>query len=797
MTPSRAGRRALSLPLLAPFVLFADALAGRRLLADGDAYRHYLPLHVLAARAWRAGQAPAWNAFAFSGYPLLATGQVGAFYPPNLAFLVFGPVLANNLGVIVSFAVAGTGAAVLARKLTGDDVGAAVSGLAFGTCGFLFAHVQHQPIDASIAWLPWALVGFEWLRGRSRARGMVVGTLAVGLSALAGHGQMFAVVVAVVVLYAVAIAALERRGGPLLAAAAIVVLGAGLGAIQLVPTLSILGATDRSVLSYRHALSYSFPRSHAVLLAFPYLFGGFTRSGLQPVLYRGRWSLTELSGYPGLAAAVLAAAGLVAGRRDRRALVLAGLGLLGVIGALGGSTPVGHLIYFVPGFGRFRAWARYAVVTDLAVAVLAAYGVAALRGGTPASRRRARAARLMAGAAAALVVALAVAVPVLPGVRHLAVGGQARLAALAVPAGAAVLAALLALNWPRWPRLVAVLVPAVVFLDGVLAYGLLADWRTLSPSPATLRRDLSAAVAPDVGRPSPAPGGIVRTIYVGPDPGVPRQYVDVTDVKGIRSANGFDPLAPRDYLRAVGEMSYFGSPARPQLLWDRESHVLDLLRISTVVVRRPAPAQGPGPGTLLDHGSPVAHTPFVRYDRAPNLPEAYLVGEAVVGRPPAGSVAAGTPPGTSGPAGPPQAAAQPPDPFDPAARAYLDRACSACAAADRAGPAGNVFSTRWGQDHVSVRLFAQRPAMLVVSQAWFAGWHAKVDGRPAPVLRVDGLVQGVPVPAGAHRVVLSYRAPGLVLGAAVSAASALMILAFGLVGERRLRLLRSSRSRRW
>ena len=46
-----------------------------------------------------------------------------------------------------------------------------------------------------------------------------------------------------------------------------------------------------------------------------------------------------------------------------------------------------------------------------------------------------------------------------------------------------------------------------------------------------------------------------------------------------------------------------------------------------------------------------------------------------------------------------------------------------------------------------------------------------LDGRAVPVVRVDGLVQGVPVPAGARRVELFYRAPGLRLGFAVSLAT--------------------------
>ena len=45
---------AIWLPMVAPLVVFARGLLGQRLLAPGDGYEHYLPLHILAARAWKA-----------------------------------------------------------------------------------------------------------------------------------------------------------------------------------------------------------------------------------------------------------------------------------------------------------------------------------------------------------------------------------------------------------------------------------------------------------------------------------------------------------------------------------------------------------------------------------------------------------------------------------------------------------------------------------------------------------------------------------------------------------------------
>jgi len=52
------------------------------------------------------------------------------------------------------------------------------------------------------------------------------------------------------------------------------------------------------------------------------------------------------------------------------------------------------------------------------------------------------------------------------------------------------------------------------------------------------------------------------------------------------------------------------------------------------------------------------------------------------------------------------------------------------------------------------------PAFLVVADAFFPGWSAQVDGRPAPLYRVDHLLRGLPVPAGRHRVTLEYEPEG-------------------------------------
>ena len=94
----------------------------------------------------------------------------------------------------------------------------------------------------------------------------------------------------------------------------------------------------------------------------------------------------------------------------------------------------------------------------------------------------------------------------------------------------------------------------------------------------------------------------------------------------------------------------------------------------------------------------------------------------------------------------------------------------------------------WGSNRVGVTVDATRPAMLVLSQAWSPGWEAVIDGQVVPVVRVDGLVQGVPVPAGSHRVELAYRAPGLRAGFLVTLGTLAAILLVAAVSPLRATL---------
>jgi hypothetical protein len=104
-----------------------------------------------------------------------------------------------------------------------------------------------------------------------------------------------------------------------------------------------------------------------------------------------------------------------------------------------------------------------------------------------------------------------------------------------------------------------------------------------------------------------------------------------------------------------------------------------------------------------------------------------------------------------------------------------------------AARAGSALITRYEPEHVVVRARSRGPGLLVLGDNWFPGWKAEVDGREAPVERVDYLLRGVPLGPGSHRVELRYEPASWRIGWITSAVSLAALLLVVLVAWRRRR----------
>ncbi len=404
MKQAPVSHRLVVLPLVGAVVaLFGGILLGGQALFWGTPALQFIPWWSWAWETLLSGHLPLWNPLVGMGAPLVANYQSALFYPPywNL-FLLYGiggaPLMAwgQTLLVMLHLLAAGIGMARLAQRLGLGTLAQTVAGLSFGLSGYLVSRAGFFSINAALAWLPWILWAvtpdagkFAWL-GRRRLLAL---SAFLALQLLAGHAQIAWYTILLTGLWsgywAFAIglergnagkagagqrilavgAALYQTWGRLALAGA---LAAGLAAVQLAPTAEYLSQSQRAAaVDYEMGLTYSFWPWRLIGLLAPNFFGNPAQGD-----YWGYANYWEDAIYIGLLPALLFL-GTLRGKTRLAGLrwFLWGVFGLALLFALGKNTPIFPWLYqHVPTFAMFNAPTRWMIWGVFALAFLAAMG---------------------------------------------------------------------------------------------------------------------------------------------------------------------------------------------------------------------------------------------------------------------------------------------------------------------------------------------------------------------------------------------------------------------------------------
>jgi len=718
-------------------------------IGGGDLVSFLWPTYRFAARSLRRGVIPLWNPYLYGGAPFVADNQAGLFYPVNLLlFLLLGEPGYRTMEALVMAHVwwAGLGFYRLARP-EGGRWGALVGAVAFSLSDLFVVHFGNLNLVAVAAWLPWLFLGLRRAlpRGkpwRDRVSAALLGGLVLGLATLAGHAQMSLYLALAAGLYALYLAGerLWHRDGRealavigLLAATGLV--GAGVAAIALLPTLEMLAFTGRAALPYEEAARYA--------LSWPAL-TGFLAPGLfgrGPAHFWGSWDRVE-TGYLGVLPLLLALWGVLPPQRPGRErlrptpasppvgaktlsplpsgflLLLLGLALL--LG-LGPHTPVHRWAYdFLPGFRSVRAPARLVLLADFALALLAARGLGRLL--SPLSRReRRRLTSWLVGAGGLGVVGLFLLARTYQAVvaAHPETGTPVHLVgawwagmAFALLWGAGLELFILRRQRLLPPRRLGPIALALTLAD-LMLLGSTVDVEVNDPTvgfehPAVvafLRRDPALfRIEGDAGAWQPD-AALVHGLY---------------DIGGI-----YNPLELGHYSAYRGSVGHRGSPQ------------YNFLGVKYV---------------LADKGRPPGDATFVPvFDEDPQidvylntqaLPRALLVRRAVIV--PDGDTAF--------------VAVHAPE-FDPATMVVVERGPPLPASVEdvRGGDAPAISFLHYGLNDLALEVVTPTPAYLVLAEVDYPGWRAWVDGRPVPIWRANYAFRAVYLGAGRHRVEMRFQ----------------------------------------
>ena len=732
-----------------------------------DAMAQYYPWRTFAHDSLSRGIIPLWNPFQFCGMPFVANSQSAVFYPPNVIFYLIDPARAFAVSAALHLFLAGLFAYMFLGALGLGRFGSTFGGTAFAFCAFLAAWIQLPTVVNTAVWLPLALF-FVARYFDTRRIGYIIGMgFSVGTALLAGHPQVFLFVAGAGAAYFIfraltAEGAFHRRlGRGVLAGAVAVALALLWGAVQLLPAAELLPLSHRATVAsaqgYSAYLRFAMPWQQLITLALPEFMGN-------PIYgtYWGRGNLAEYAAYVGILPLILAILGIV-WRRDKHAIFFAAVAACALLLALG--TPLNLLLFYgVPGFSSTGGPARMLFIYSAAMAVLAGMGAdaAAKALGDP-NRARQFARHLVIGSIVAalgtgvFILVLAVTLSVAP-------GGLLEAPASNIVVMLLVLAAAAGASWIAARRIgvspevaLAVLLTASVlelFAFGMGYYRTAPRQQVYPPTELTDYLKNRAAI----GRILPLyrAWGLERfpTAVLPPNSAM---------VYGLSDAQGYDSLYLARYrsVLAAVEGRDPSPPANGNMLlgWLGDPSLLPALGVVYVVSHEPLSL----PGLTLERSGEVNVYRVEKF-----LPRAYMARSATPTADLLGSLA-----------GLKQAAQ---------GGVVLETSEQVPAATPALGPRSAVTILK--QDLNRVRLKAWQAGYVVLSDAYYPGWRAWVDGKPAKIIIANGAFRAVRVGPGEHDVEMRFE-PGsfrlglfaTLLAAAIGMAAA--ALAFGLRLRRR------------
>jgi len=84
-----------------------------------------------------------------------------------------------------------------------------------------------------------------------------------------------------------------------------------------------------------------------------------------------------------------------------------------------------------------------------------------------------------------------------------------------------------------------------------------------------------------------------------------------------------------------------------------------------------------------------------------------------------------------------------------------------------------VVVKKYAATRITIGVDMTCDGMVVISDTYYPGWYARVDGQPAPIYEVDLAFRGVPVPKGEHVLTFHYRPRSVFWGAGLTVAGLL------------------------
>ncbi len=679
-----------------------------------DPIRQQIPWRKQTIDAMKNGTLPTWDATSFSGTPLLANIQSGALYPLNILFFVLPFPLAWSALIISQTLLAGIFFYIFMRIISMGAIPSLFGSIIFAFSGSSIAWLTWGTLLSSWMWTPLALASVHELilhDTKKSVKWFCLGIIALSFSFFAGHLQMFFYSAVTVVLYALWLLNAHRKPHALTWLTAVVLGAVAIVSYQLLAILQWLPQTARlSSGSAWHAEGFFIPFVHLVQFVAPDFFGNPATLN-----YWGTWNYGEMVGYMGIAGLVFALLGI--GKQTKFWGMLAVASLVFAV-----QSPISALPYVLhlPFLSSLQP-TRLLVIVNLALSVLATYGVSSVL----TSHKKNYTPVILVGA---LLAACWVAFVDHSAIRITIEQAQVLKRNLYVPSVVFVSTALLFAAYRYFKKRqlhmgIVILFMALSVFD-LFRFG----WKFTPFTEQSLFFPRTKVISYMESAPKP-----FRTMTLD-DRILPP---DTNTYYGLESINGYDPIHSLRYDKFIAAMERGEPNINPPYGYERiivpkntSSPLFDLLNVKYILTFNEIP--NPRFRKVLTEGQ--THV----YENMSLMPRAYLVSRVIYKKTEQEVINA----------------LYSPD-FYYAFDAVVETPVNVLNTGLQAGESATI--THYEQGKMTINVKTTQPRLLVIGNMYNPNWKATVDGKQAPIIRVNYLFMGIYLKLGDNKVSIAYK----------------------------------------
>lgn len=741
--------------------LFRDILFGGHLLLGSDFAAFYLGMkQFLLDEIWKNHTIPLWNPYVFGGIPFWAHFESTIFYPLDILFLLIPPEHAYGYTMCLHLILAAWFMYLLTRSVNMGHAASFVSAMVYSFNGYIIPTLSKGQMFRvqGYIWIP--LILYFLNRAIKAKRPYSYGSLAGllwGIQILSGSPQDAFYTFFLSFLFLVTQSEFKK---PLLAQARrIMVLfslfflvGAGIAAIQTIPAFEFIGLSVRSALDdYALMTLGSYPPEGIITTLMPYFYGSYLEWNFW--VSDLPWSIPFYNLYVGILPLLLMF--FIRYRQITRARLLAfamGLACLVFLLALGSNLPIYKLLYHLPGFDRIRAPEKIIVIWAFAWSLLAGKGMDALL-------RTQEKPFLMRRGVIAIILGLCLvgldllfyvnealvlkvfapfildqAIPEKMAQAALHIKGQFHY--LAMMGSLVILVFFLKARGTLKRPAAAIILCAILVLDlGFINRGAVQQGDRLYAWTKEAKTNLAATIGRD------------KSIYrVG-------SYrhgmgANIEMYMGFQTVGGYNPLFLNRYYEYINQYRSTGPPvSKGWIIFfyedRRHGRLMDLLNCKYI----------------------ISYAKGSYAFRKTVLPRAFIVPRAETAKREEILDMLVSPD------------------FNPREMVLLEKEQQGRSGSEKKGITGLPGRAKilsYNPDEIILQVEAAAPAYLILSEVYYPGWKASVDGQQTKILRGNYLFRVIPVPEGNHKIRVFFDPWTVKAGVCISLLT-LLALCIGLV----------------